>query len=438
MESNISKKGKRGKNYKKYFFAFFALLAFFAVKALTIKTFTREKMMNKYFNLLLVMLLVGVTSSVRAQQAHVNLDWNPHKNKENLAPFGASLISPEVHDDRTVTFRVKAPKANEVALAGGPLLLALGKGNAPIPFEKGADGVWTLKVGPVKPNIYVYKLSIDGASVADPSNTVAGTADQPPYSLLVVHGDGPAYYDARNVPHGAVTRHVYHSDVLNGEREVYVYTPPGYNVRKKYPVLYLVGGSGELASNWALEGRANFILDNLLAENKAVPMIIAMPNNQVVHRSHPKHVELTFNLFADELRKHIVPLVEKSYSTQATRQGRALAGLSMGGRHTQFVGFKALDLFASFGILSAGDVDTEKSSAEFLNDPKVNQQVDYLFVGQGTHEDRPGTRTNVLHDVLTKYKVKHDYYVGGDGGHDWGTWRHLLYAKFLPGLWRTK
>jgi enterochelin esterase-like enzyme len=389
------------------------------------------------FSLLLQLLFVSALPAL-AQQAHVNLDWNPQKNTDNLVPYGANLISPEVHDDRTVTFRVKAPKAQEVLLAPGPLLLALGKCNAPIPFEKGSDGVWTLKVGPVKPNLYVYRFHIDGASVPDPNNTVAGVADQPPYSLLVVHGDAPAYYDARNVPHGAVTRHIYQSAVTNGAREIYVYTPPGYDARKKYPVLYLVGGSGELASNWALEGRANFILDNLLAEGKAVPMIIAMPNNQVVHRSHPKHVELTFNLFEEELRKHIVPVVEKHYSVQANRKGRALAGLSMGGRHTQFVGFKSLDLFASFGILSAGDVDTEKISAAFLTDPAVHKKVDYLFVGQGTHEDRPGTRTNVLHDVLTKYKIKHEYYVGGDGGHDWGTWRHLLYAKFLPGLWRSK
>ena len=106
------------------------------------------------------------------------------------------------------------------------------------------------------------------------------------------------------------------------------------------------------------------------------------------------------------------------------------------GRHAQLTGFKALDLFASFGVLSAGDPETEKSSAEFLNNPSTNKQVDYLFVGQGTFEDRPTSRTNVFHDILTKHKVNHEYYVGGEGAHDWGTWRHLLYAKFLPGLWR--
>jgi enterochelin esterase family protein len=252
-----------------------------------------------------------------------------------------------------------------------------------------------------------------------------------------VHGSGPAYYDARNVPHGAMTRHIYHSNVTNGEREIYVYTPPGYDRSKKYPVLYLMGGSGELASTWALDGRATFIADNLIAEGKALPMIIAMPNNQVVHRSDPKHTELTFKIFDAELLQSIVPFVEKNYSVQADRHGRAIAGLSMGGRHTQLVGFKHLDMFASFGILSAGDPDTEKSTPEFLKDPETNKKVDYLFVGLGTHENTPKNRSVVFHEILDKYKIQHDYYVGGDGAHDWGTWRaHLNYM--LPKLWRKK
>ena len=204
-----------------------------------------------------------------------------------------------------------------MALTGGPILLAIGKGNTPIPFEKGADGVWTLTVGPLKPNMYIYRLVVDGVAVVDPNNTVTGFSDQPGYSTVVVHGDGPAYYDAKPVPHGNVTRHVYHSTVLNGEREMYVYTPPNYDRNRKYPVLYLLGGSGELASNWNIDGRAGFIADNLIAEGKALPMIIAMPNNQVVHRGDPKHTELTFPLFEKELRQHIIPVVDKAYSTQA-------------------------------------------------------------------------------------------------------------------------
>jgi enterochelin esterase-like enzyme len=374
-----------------------------------------------------------------AQQANVNLDYNPQKNTENLIPFSASLNSPEVRDDRTVTFRLKAADAKAVSLAGVAMLTAVGQ-EKPVPFERGADGVWSLTVGPLRPDMYVYHLVVDGVQMADPNNSVAGSTAMPPYSQLVVHGDGPAYYDARDVPHGAVTRHVYHSGVTNGERELYVYTPPGYDRSQTYPVLYLVGGSGDLPHNWIYDGRVSLMMDNLLAEGKVVPMVIAIPNNQVVHRNHPKHVELTFPIFESELRKHVIPLVERQYSVRSDPRGRALAGLSMGGRHTMFVGFKSLDLFGSFGVLSAGDVDSEKSIAGFLSDPDVNRKVDFLFVGQGSEEakGRMGQRCVALHEALLAHGVKHEYYVGGHGGHDWATWRHLVYFRFLPGLWRTK
>ena len=372
-----------------------------------------------------------------AQQANVNLDYNPQRNTLDLVPFTAPLNSPDVRDDRTVTFRLKAPEAKSVSLAGVAILVALGR-DQPAPFQKGADGVWSLSVGPLRPDMYVYHLVVDGVQIADPNNTVAGFTAMPPYSQLVVHGDGPAYYDARDVPHGSVTRHVYHSGVTKGERELYVYTPPGYDRSRTYPVLYLVGGSGDLPHNWVYDGRAGFMMDNLLAEGKVVPMVIAIPNNQVVHRSHPKHVELTFPTFEAELRQHVLPLVERQYAVRSDPKGRALAGLSMGGRHTMFVGFRSLDLFASFGVLSAGDVESETSLAAFLNDPDVNRKLDYLFVGQGTQEasGRMGQRCVALHEALVKHKVEHEYYVGGHGGHDWATWRHLLYYRFLPGLWR--
>ncbi len=183
---------------------------------------------------------------------------------------------------------------------------------------------------------------------------------------------------------------------------------------KTYPALPR-RRSGELASNWIYDGRANFIMDNLLAEKKAVPMLIVIPNNQVVHRNHPKHVELTFKLFEADLRQHVIPLVEREYSVRREPKGRALSGLSMGGRHTMFVGFNSLDLFASFGVLSAGDVDCEKSLAKFLNDPDVNKKIDYLFVGQGAleAEGRMGERCVALHKALENHKIQHNT-----------TWRH--------------
>ncbi|MGV3518088.1 alpha/beta hydrolase-fold protein [Luteitalea sp.] len=373
-----------------------------------------------------------------AQQAHITLDWAPHRAGGTLVPFMANVISPEVTDQGMVTFRLKAPRAQEVQLSAGTIAAALGRPTSTWPFTKGADGTWTLTIGPIPQNLYVYKFLIDGVSVVDPGNTIGGFGNQPGYSTLVVHGNGPAYYDARPVPHGTITRHVYHSPVLDGERELYVYTPPGYDRTKAYPVLYLLGGSGELAGGWWTDGRAGFIADNLIAEGRAVPMIIVMPNNQVVHRTDPKHTALTFRLFDQELRRAIMPLVEGQYRTVADRRSRALAGLSMGGRHTQLVGFKALDLFASFGVLSAGDPESEKTTPEFLADPDINTKVDYLLVGLGTKEDTPTNRGVVFHQILEKHRVAHDYAVGGQGAHDWATWRWLLHERLLPNLFRPR
>ncbi|SDD72375.1 enterochelin esterase [Dyadobacter soli] len=394
-------------------------------------------LMKPFKKYLFISSLLAIPLATTAQQANVNLDWAPQKNTEQLVPYGGNVISPEVKDDHTITFRLKAPDAQTVELTGGPILLALkNKGN--IPFKKDNDGLWTLTVGPVTPNIYVYRFLVDGVAVADPNNTLTGTSNQPGYSNLVVHGSGPAYYDARNVPHGSIARHIYHSDVLNGEREMFVYTPPGYDPTKKYPVLYLLGGSGELASGWTLDGRANFIADNLLAEGKIMPMIIAMPNNQVIHRNDPKHLEKTYKLFEEELRKQIVPFVDKHYTTIKDRKGRAISGLSMGGRHTQAVGFNAIDLFSSFGILSAGDLEPEKLNPAFFNDSKIKSKVDYLLVGLGGNEQQEaiGKRSAATHAALEKSGIKHDYFIGGEGAHDWGTWRLLLHDKLLPNLFK--
>ncbi|WP_419212027.1 esterase [Maribacter sp. X9] len=392
---------------------------------------------KNFFNLIFTSTIFLTAMFCFGQQANVNLDYNPQKDTEGLIPFSAKVNSPEVHDDQTVTFRLMAPEAQTVQLNPGAINTALGKGRDPIPFIKENDGLWTLTIGPLPPDMYAYHLRVDGVQMADPNNTQAAFTAMPPYSQLIVHGDGPAYYDAKNVPHGNVTRHIYHSDVTQGERELYVYTPPGYDSSKKYPVLYLVGGSGELPSNWIYDGRVNFNMDNLLTENKVTPMIIAIPNNQVIHRNHPEHAQLTFDIFEKELRSHVIPVVDENYNTIKSPKGRAISGLSMGGRHSMFIGFRSLDLFANFGILSAGDTDAETSLKEFLTDSKVNDKVNYLFVGQGTKEAEGffNARVQGLVNALKNHDIEHEYYVGGNGGHDWSTRRHLLYYRFLPNLW---
>src|SRR5699024_2444865 len=145
------------------------------------------------------------------------------------------------------------------------------------------------------------------------------------------------WYNAKDVPHGNITTHFYHSEVTDGQRYMLVYTPPGYDPSKEYPVLYLMGGSGDLPETWTMHGKVNFIMDNLLAEGKATPTIIAIPNNHVIHRMHPEHRERTFPILEEEFKKHIIPLVEENYSVIRDRHARAISGLSMGGRHAQYI-----------------------------------------------------------------------------------------------------
>ena len=387
--------------------------------------------MKTISNLALALFLC-CTASIFAQQNHVNIDWDPQRNKEGLNPFGTRLISPEVHDNHTVTFRLLAPDMNSVSVSGTMFVGA--EAGKRVPLVKGADGVWTVTIGPLVPDIYIYSMQVNGVNIVDPNNTITGNAAQPAFGFLWVHGDAPAFYDAKNVPHGAVTQHFYHSPVTKGERSLLVYTPPGYDPAKKYPVLYLMGGSGEDAESWTKNGQANFIMDNLLAEGKALPMIIVFPNNQVVHRSHPKHTDLSFPLMEREFKEVILPYIENCYSVINDRHARAIAGLSMGGRHTQYVGLRNLDLFGSLGIFSAA-MSIDDTPA--LRDPNFNSMMVYLFLGAGTNETNPGARHQILHEQLVELGVKHEYLVGSRGAHDLTAWRFLLH-HFLQNLWQTQ
>ena len=384
----------------------------------------------KKINIFALTILLCCSAPLFAQQNHVNIDWDPQRNKEGLNPFGTRVISPEVHDDHTVTFRLMGPDANSVTVSG-TMFVGEDAGKR-VPLVKEADGIWSVTIGPLVPDIYIYTLQVEGVNIIDPSNTITGNAAQPAIGFLWVHGDSPAFYDAKNVPHGAVTQHFYYSSVTNGERSLLVYTPPEYDPAKLYPVLYLMGGSGEDAESWTKNGQANFIMDNLLAENKVVQMIIVFPNNQVVHRSHPQHTELSFPLMEREFKEVIIPFVESRYSIIKDRHARAMAGLSMGGRHTQYVGLRNLDLFGSLGIFSAAmSID----DTPVLREPDFNSKIDYLFLGAGTYETNPTARHQILHDQLDELGVKHEYLIGSRGAHDLITWRFLL-RHFLQNLWR--
>ncbi len=365
-----------------------------------------------------------------AQQNHVNIDWAPQKNTESLVPLAAKLISPEVHDNHTVTFRLHAPKAAEVHLTGN--ILGRITRERSLPFSRDNNGLWSLTIGPLEPNIYLYNFLIDGVSTIDPNNTYAGHANMPAFSMVWIHGNEPAFYDARAVPHGNLTTHFYHSGVTGGERYMIVYTPPAYDPQKTYPVLYLMGGSGDLPETWTMHGGINFIMDNLLAAGKMQPMIVVIPNNQLVHRMHPRHSELSFPLTEREFMEAIIPYIEKRYKVIKSPKGRAIAGLSMGGRHAQYIGLRHMDIFGSIGLLSAA---LPLSDTPTLFNPKaVNDSLDYFFVGAGPYETFPQVRHEILHRQLDSLGVKHEYYIGGPGAHDLQTWRHLMYERFLPKL----
>ena len=372
------------------------------------------------------------SAAIWAQQSHVNITWDPQRNTDGILPYNTTVLSPEIHSDRSVTFRVRAPQAHEIYLTGS-MFVGPTAGQRP-QFTKDDKGIWSLTIGPLDPEIYLYRVVIDGVSNVDPNNTFTGHAAMPAFSMLFVHGDGPAWYDPKpEVPHGSITTHYYYSEVTKGLREILVYTPAGYDPSKQYPTLYLLGGSGDLCETWVMHGRANWILDNIIDEGRDKEMIVVFPEDQMVTRSHPQHTELAFPLFEEEMVKCIIPFVESHYSVIKDRHARAISGLSMGGRMSQYVGFKNLDLFGSFGLLSSA-IDVSETPA--LSQPDFNSKVDYLFIGAGTYETNPRARHQLLHEELVKMGVKHEYYVGGTGAHDLVTWRHLLYYQFLPNLWR--
>jgi enterochelin esterase-like enzyme/glyoxylase-like metal-dependent hydrolase (beta-lactamase superfamily II) len=359
------------------------------------------------------------------------------------ALFRGRIVSPEVHADRTVTFRVKAPNAKQVLLQSGPILNALGSADSVMAFyEVDDDGVWSLTVGPLPPDIYDYVFVVDGTAFTDSGNPGVQTGTMSPRSLLTVPTGGePGYYEVRNVPHGTLHRHYYASETLGEVRDVYVYTPPDYdsNPNQAYPVLYLLHGGGDDARGWSLVGRAHLIMDNLLAEGKAKPMIIVMPFGQAVPRGGSFEELQTRNtpLFEEDLFANTMPLVESIYRIQADREHRAMAGLSMGGGQTDHIGLNHLDTFSYIGILSAGRGDFAERHPDLVADPAAtNRKLNLLFLGCGTLDALATEGMEKTHALLTKKGIEHVYWTLDGAAHTWVVWRSALYYEFLPLLWR--
>jgi enterochelin esterase family protein len=341
-------------------------------------------------------------------------------------------VSPEVHADRKVTFRLFAPKASEVVLMGSPGILEVIK--KPMPLQRDEKGVWSLTVGPLPAGFYTYGYAIDGGlRMPDPSNPNLELRRWGPTSAFIVPGEEKGVFEHRPVPHGTVHVNFYDSPNLDTQRMFYVYTPPGYESGKdKYPVLYLLHGNGQIEASWTWTGRANVIMDNLLADRKIKPMIVVMPYGHV-----PREIKAAGNApvrpndpaaIEKELLTGVKPLVESRYRALTGRNHRAIAGLSMGAGQSMAIGLHNLDQFAYVGAFSGGGNRAEWEKA----DPAVlNQKLKVLWLGCGT-EDFAYNGVKGMHDLLTQKKVKHVWNESG-AGHSWPNWQVYLskYAQLL-------
>jgi enterochelin esterase-like enzyme len=347
------------------------------------------------------------------------------------------VISPEVHADRSVTFRLRAPNDKEVAVT----IEGMAK---PLPMQKDDQGVWSATTKPLAPDYYGYSFIADGVSLFDPSNHVVKPNFL--YRASEVHVPGPASlsWEIGAVPHGEIHHHFYKSGVVGDDRGYYVYTPPGYDPRGKqtYPVLYLLHGFSDDASAWTAVGRANVILDNLIAQGKAKPMLVVMPlgygapevllPNSGVWRDRAI-TERNFNKFREALLTEVLPRVEAEYPVIKDRNSRALAGLSMGGSESLLTGLNTLDMFGWIGAFSSGGI-TEEFDMEF---PAVNskstEQLHLLWIACGT-EDRLIELNRKLRAWLAAKNVKH-VDIETPGAHTWMVWRRNL-TEFTSLLFR--
>ncbi len=300
-----------------------------------------------------------------------------------LVPYGRSpqaevaapqVVSPEVLTDHRVTFRILAPNAQAVTLNAGDVPASAwasasaaapanptgGRGGRPL--TKGENGVWELTTSdPIVPGAFRYVFNVDGVTTMDPRNTSISESNAQNWSMFFVPGN--AFMETKEVPHGAVAAVTYHSKTLDKFRRMHVYTPPGYEISsRKYPVFYLLHGAGDCDDSWTSVGRAGFILDNLIAEGKAKPMVVVMPAGHTSQTPNlggrgagaPAARPLFDDDFVKDFVNEIMPYAESHYRIQADRAHRAIAGLSMGGGHTLYIAVPHLDKFAYIGVFSSG------------------------------------------------------------------------------------
>ena len=348
----------------------------------------------------------------------------------------APVVSPEVRSDHSVTFRFRAPNAKAV-------MLGL-EGVPPAPMQKDDAGVWSVTTAPLTPDIYGYSFIADGVGLIDPSNWRMKPNLISTQSAVYVPGPATLPWEVNDVPHGEIHHHFYRSTVTGDDRDFYVYTPPGYDPAGKqtYPVLYLLHGFSDDASGWTAVGRANVILDNLIAQAKAKPMIVVTPlgygTMEMVQHGWGVwgNLELrnrNFSKFREALLTEVMPRVESEYRVTKEREARAITGLSMGGSESLLTGLNNLDKFAWVGAFSSGGIP-EDFQADFpLLDAKANQQLRLLWIACGTDDGLIAVNRNLRAWLKTKGIQPTE--IETPGAHTWMVWRRNL-AEFAALLFR--
>lgn len=347
-----------------------------------------------------------------------------------------TLISPEVSADRKVTFRIYAPKASEVTLVGD--WMEWGKAEK---LTKNDQGVWSVTVGPLAPDLYTYWFMVDGVRVIDPRNREVKEGISNLESVVEVPGKEAEFLSAQAVPHGEVRTVWYHSSSLGILRRMHVYTPPGYERgRQRYPVLYLLHGGGDTDATWSTVGRAGFILDNLIAQGKAKPMLVVMPAGHVPgRRGFPMAAGPEGDPFTQDLLTDIIPYIESHYRVSARPEHRALAGLSMGGVQTLNIGLTNLDKFSQLGVFSSGWFpamleEFRTKHRALLDDAKTKERLRLFWIAVGKGDVLAYRNTQAMLEMFREHKIRFTYHESS-GGHTWSNWRHYL-NQFAPLLFR--
>jgi enterochelin esterase family protein len=358
----------------------------------------------------IVLTLVSIASAQTAQPA-------------------SGVVSPEVHPDRTVTFRIYAPRATAVSLFAD--WVPVGTTRA---MTGDGKGVWSITQGPLPPGIYIYTFTVDGITMPDPVNPKIKLRWRTSASLVDVPG-GQELWEPRDVPHGKVEINYQKSSVLNETRAAWVYTPPGYSrdASTRYPLLYLFHGSNDTAAGWTTVGGANFILDNLIAENRAVPMIVVMPYGHTIPYTAPRSEQSKNNaIFERYVMEDLSPMIEREYRVKTGRENHAIAGLSMGGGHALQIGLNHLEQFSAVAAFSSATPPDFESRLK--SDPaQLNQKLKLLWISCG-RDDPAFARWQRLDILMTDQNLHHTFWAT-DGAHTFSVWRASL-IEFAPLLFR--